>query len=311
MNPFTALGQGPTMARGSRFSFVHLDVFARRALEGNPLAVFPKAKGLTTGEMQAIAREMRLSETTFIVPRDKKTERTRGVRTRIFTVQEELPFAGHPTLGTAWFLRKETKRDRIVLDLNVGSIPVEFSSRPGHLFGEMLQKDPKWGMTHNSAKIAAVLGVEPSELDSRGAVETVSTGVPFIIVPFRSLETLRELQPDFVRMAEYCRSSNASMFYLVSSETQNPSARLHARMLFYGGEDPATGSAAGPAAAWMLRHGWIKPEERVWIEQGLEVSRPSQIFVRVGGSREQPSRVRVGGFCFEVLRGELTLPGPA
>lgn len=289
---------------------MHLDVFARRALEGNPLAVFPDARGLLTNQMQGIAREMHLSETTFIIPRDKKTERARGVRTRIFTVQEELPFAGHPTLGTAWFLRKETRRDRILLDLNVGSIPVEFSFHRGHLFGEMLQKEPEWGTTHDSARIAAVLGVEPSDLDSHDAIETVSTGVPFIIVPFRSLETLRTLQPDLARMAEYCRSSNASMFYLVSSETEDPKARLHARLLFYGGEDPATGSAAGPAAAWMLRHGWIRPEEQVWIEQGLEILRPSQIFVQVGGSCEHPSNVRVGGFCFEVIRGELT-PGPA
>ena len=308
MNSFTVFQQGRIMARRNHFSFVHLDVFARRALEGNPLAVFPDARGLSADEMQTIAREMRLSETTFIIPRARKTEKTKGVRTRIFTVQEELPFAGHPTLGTAWLLREETKRNRIVLDLNVGSIPVEFSSREGRVFGEMLQKDPTWGMTHSTAKVAVVLGVEPSELDSRAAIETVSTGLPFIIVPFRSLETLRKLQPNTARMAEYCRSTNSSMFYLVSSETENPGARLHARMLFYGGEDPATGSAAGPTAAWMVRHGWTKPGEQVWIEQGLEVSRPSQIFVRAGGNRGRPTKVRVGGFCFEVIRGELAIP---
>jgi trans-2,3-dihydro-3-hydroxyanthranilate isomerase len=299
-----------------RFNFVHIDVFAERPLEGNQLAVFPNAEGLTAHEMQAIAREIHLSETTFVFPRNggkEGGEKAKGIRTRIFTVEEELPFAGHPTLGTAWVLRQEAKeskdedQDTIVLDLNVGQVPVKFSMRDGNLFGEMVQPEPKWGMTHNPDLVAAALDVKPSELDSQAPIETVSTGNAFIIVPFRSLETLQKLRPNPVKMEDYTGKSDAKLFYLVSRETVNPKSKLHARMIFYGGEDPATGSAAGPAAAWMLRHGWTNPEEQVWIEQGLEISRPSQIFVRAGETRENPGAIRVGGFCFGAIRGELTL----
>jgi trans-2,3-dihydro-3-hydroxyanthranilate isomerase len=253
---------------------------------------------------------MRLSETTFVFRRDQVTERARGVRTRIFTPQEELPFAGHPTLGTAWALRNEMgdEGSMVVLDLKVGRVPVVFSKEEGQLFAEMVQPDPTWGATHRRSDIAAAIGVEEAALDASAPIETVSTGVPFVIVPFRSLDTLRALRPDTAGMERYAAASGAGMFYLVSRETEDPRARLHARMIFYAGEDPATGSAAGTATAWMLRHGWIQPEERALIEQGLEISRPSQIFVRAGGTSETPRSIRVGGYCFGALRGELELP---
>jgi trans-2,3-dihydro-3-hydroxyanthranilate isomerase len=291
-----------------RFNFVHIDVFAGKPLEGNQLAIFPDAEGLTQDEMQAIAREMHLSETTFVFRREASLEKTKGIRTRIFTVEEELPFAGHPTLGTAWILKKEIKnQDTVVLDLNIGSVPVRFSIRDGNLYGEMTQPEPKWGMTHNLDRVASALGVDSSELDPQTPIETISTGVPFIIVPFRSLDSLQRLRPNPAKMDEYTSKADAKFFYLVSRETKNHKARLHSRMIFYGGEDPATGSAAGPAAAWMLRHRWIEPEEQVWIEQGLGISRPSQIFVRAEGTPENPTKIRVGGFCFEVMKGELSL----
>jgi trans-2,3-dihydro-3-hydroxyanthranilate isomerase len=295
------------MPRERKIKFVHIDVFARRPLEGNPLAVFPDARGLTADQMQAIAREMRLSETTFVIPREKSIERVKGIQTRIFTVREELPFAGHPTLGTAWVLRGEGKEAEILLDLNVGPVPVRFSTRDGKAFGEMVQPEPKLGATHKPDQVANALGVEQSDFDQHAPIETVSTGNPFAIVPFRSLDTLRKLRPDRVRMEEYLKTSDARYFYLVSRETEDPEARLHARMIFYGGEDPATGSAAGPAGAWMLRNRWIQPEELVWVEQGIEITRPSQIFVRAGGTPESPKAIRVGGFCFGAIHGELTL----
>lgn len=294
------------MTENRILKFVHIDVFAQHPLEGNPLAVFTDANGLNDKEMQAIAREMRLSETTFVVPREKSIEKSKGIRTRIFTVNEELPFAGHPTLGTAWVLRGTSKE--IILDLNVGSVPIVFSERNGNYFGEMTQPEPKWGMTHDPGKVARSLGVEESDLDSGLPIETVSTGNAFAVVPFRSLDTLRNIRPNTSEMENYLKTSDAKFFYLVSRETENSEARLHARMIFGGGEDPATGSAAGPAATWMLRHALIKPEELNWIEQGLEISRPSQIFVRVGGNSERPTQVRVGGFCFGAIEGKLTLP---
>lgn len=294
------------MASKHKLEFVHIDVFAQRPLEGNPLAVYLNAEGLTKKDMQSIAREMNLSETTFVFRREKKIENSKGIRVRIFTVQEELPFAGHPTLGTAWVLRGE--RSEVVLDLNAGAIPVRFSKqRKNKVYGEMTQREPEWGMTHESRKVASALGISESDLDSESPIETVSTGNPFAIVPFRSLKKLQQLRPDGAQMANYLKTTDAKFLYLVCDETENPKARLHARMIFYGGEDPATGSAAGPAAAWMLRRNWIKPEELVWIEQGIEMSRPSQIFVKAGGTSEKPTNIRVGGFCFGVMKGELVL----
>ena len=159
--------------------------------------------------MQAIAREMNLSETTFVFPRAEREERLRGVRTRIFTVREELPFAGHPTLGTAWHLRETHGGEEVVLDLNVGRVPVRFTSRDGRGYGEMVQPDPQWGTTHPRDPVAAALGVAPSELDREAPIETVSTGNPFAIVPFRSLDTLRRLRPDPGRMAAYLETTDA------------------------------------------------------------------------------------------------------
>lgn len=290
------------------WSYAHLDVFARRPLEGNQLAVFPDARGLTDAEMQAVAREMNFSETTFVLPRTARVERTQGVRTRIFTVREELPFAGHPTLGTAWFLREQRGGDTVVLDLKVGRVPVRFEPRDGRWYGEMEQPEPKWGLAHRPEEVAAALGIGLADLDLSAPVETVSTGNAFAIVPFRSLDTLRRLRPDPARMDHYLRTTDAKFFYLVTRETEDPACRLHARMIFYGGEDPATGSAAGPAVAWMLRHRWVAPEELATIEQGLEVARPSQIFVRAGGTPDTPRSIRVGGFCFRTSRGELRIP---
>src|SRR3979409_2198462 len=132
-----------------RFPFMQLDVFSSRPFEGNSLAVFPDARGLDDNMMQTLAREMSLSETTFVIPRDAATERERGVRVRIFTVEEELPFAGHPTLGTAMVLRGAGNGDLVSLDLNVGKIPVRFSQRDGMPFGEMTQRAPEFGKIHS------------------------------------------------------------------------------------------------------------------------------------------------------------------
>jgi trans-2,3-dihydro-3-hydroxyanthranilate isomerase len=290
-----------------RFPFTQLDVFTSRALEGNPLAVFPDGRSLNDDEMQAIAREMNLSETTFILPRDAATEKERGTRVRIFTVQEELPFAGHPTLGTAFALRGKTGAGEIRLELNVGTIPVQFEDKPGELaFGEMRQNDPVFGQIHDVKKIAEVTGIPLSDIDADFPVQTVSTGVPFTILPLRGLEQIRRLQINQARASEYLTTSGEKFFFCVTRETVDPEARLHARMLFYNGEDSATGSASGCAAAWMVQHGIAKPDERVLIEQGVEMKRPSRIFVRASRGNDRVVNVRVGGNVVEVLRGELS-----
>jgi trans-2,3-dihydro-3-hydroxyanthranilate isomerase len=290
-----------------RLPFVQLDVFSSRPFEGNPLAVFLDGRGLSDQEMQALAREMNLAETTFILPREPSVERERGVRVRIFTVQEELPFAGHPTLGTAFQLRGSAGAHEIMLDLNVGKVPVRFEEQPGQpVFGEMTQVTPEFGPRHDREAVVRASGLRDGDIDPSLPIQTVSTGLPFTVVPIRGLEIMRTLRVDMRGSEEYLGRSGGKFFYFVSRETVDPAARLHSRMMFYNGEDPATGSAAGCAAAWMVAHGIAQPEERVLIEQGVEMKRPSRIFVRAAREDDRVVNVRVGGNVVEVLRGEVT-----
>ncbi len=293
------------MTEPRRYRFVQLDVFAARPLAGNPLAVFPDARGLADAELQALAREMNLSETTFILPREAEVERAQGTRVRIFTVEEELPFAGHPTLGTAFYLRGLSGADEVWLDLKVGKIAVRFTVGHGGAFGEMRQRDPEFGQTHRAADIAPIAGLQVDDLDSTLPIQTVSTGIAFAIVPVRTLAAMRSLRVDLAHADEYGARSDAKFFYFVCRETVNRTARLHARMLFYNGEDPATGSAAGCAAAWMVAHGVAESGARVLIEQGIECRRPSEIWVTAERSDSRVVNVRVGGNAVEVARGEV------
>ena len=291
-----------------RFAMTQWDVFSSRPLEGNSLAVFLDGRGLTDDEMQSIAKEMNLSETTFILPRDAAIERERGVRVRIFTVQEELPFAGHPTLGTAFALRASNAAGSVTLELNVGKVPVHFEERAGEpAFGEMTQIDPTFGVQHDREAVARATGLRAEDFDESLPIQTVSTGVPFTVTPLKSLAVIQKLQVDLGRAAEYLSKSQGKFFYFVTRETAGRDARLHARMLFYNGEDPATGSAAGCAAAWMVAHGVAKPDERVLIEQGIEMKRPSRIFVRASRNDNRVVNVRVGGHSVEIMRGEVFL----
>ena len=284
------------------------DVFSSTPLEGNSLAVFSDARGLTDPEMQALAKEMNLSETTFIFPRDAATERERGVRVRIFTVQEELPFAGHPTLGTAFALRAGSRNKTIVLDLNVGKVPVAFEDAPGQpTFAEMTQVDPVFGIQHDREAVARAVGLSIDDFDSSLPIETISTGMPFTITPLKSLALIQRLRVDLQRAEEYLEKTGGKFLYFVTRETVDSAARLHARMLFYNGEDPATGSAAGCAAAWMVAHGVAEPDHRVRIEQGIEMHRPSRIFVRASRRDNRVVNVRVGGNAIEVIRAEVFL----
>jgi len=171
------------------------------------------------------------------------------------------------------------------------------------------------------------VGIETKDLDENLPIQTVSTGVPFTITPLRSLAVLRSLPFDAKRGVEYLKRTGGNLFYFVSRKTANPKARLQARMIFYNGEDPATGSAAGCATAWMLAHGVIQPEEQALIEQGIEMKRPSQIFVRASRPNKSEARektserksenksnqdngvvnVRVGGNAVEVMRAEVII----
>jgi trans-2,3-dihydro-3-hydroxyanthranilate isomerase len=323
------LFRGFLMNDKRRLKMAQWDVFSSNALEGNSLAVFSDGSGLSDAEMQSIAKEMNLSETTFILPRDPEIERERGVRVRIFTVQEELPFAGHPTLGTAFALRGETGAKEIALELNVGRVPVRFEDTGAQgVFGEMTQVNPVFGIQHDREAVARATGLSVEDFDPGLPIETVSTGLAYTIAPLKSLAVIQKLRLDMNRASEYLEKTGGKFLYFVARETIDPAARLHARMLFYNGEDPATGSAAGCTAAWMVAHGVAEPDERVLIEQGIEMRRPSRIFVRaafqdkrhdqhpvnLGQVNLQNDRgdnrivnVRVGGNAIEVMRGEVFL----
>jgi trans-2,3-dihydro-3-hydroxyanthranilate isomerase len=293
---------------GRTYRFTWVDVFSRQAFQGNQLAVFTDAQGLSDSEMQSLARETGLSETTFVFPRDQAIEENKGVRTRLFTIAEELDFAGHPVLGTATVLATSGRLSEIALDLNSGRVPVRFDSwEENSVYAEMTQREPWIGKVHPPEEVAKVLGVVPRDFDPELPIQTISTGNSFMIVPFRSLDLLSRLNPDIQRMQHYLQTTDAKLFYLVCRETVDPKAKLHARMIFPGSEDPATGSAAGPAAAWMALHGILEPEEAAIIEQGLEVRRSSEIHVRAGLAEGKPTNIRVGGHVVTVMRGEVTL----
>ena len=290
-----------------RLPFVQVDVFTSVPLEGNQLAVFADGSGLSDAEMQALAKETNLSETTFILPRDAATERERGVRVRIFTTTEELPFAGHPTLGTAMVLRENSGAEEIALDLNVGRIPVRFSTRDGLPFGTMTQRDPEFKQKHLREEVARASGLAINDIADDLPIQTVSTGNPFAIVPLKSLEVLQKLSPTWANLKAYLDKSDAKFLYFVSQETQNPEAKLQSRMIFYNGEDPATGSAAGPCAAWAVQYGVVPADQQVLMEQGVEMKRRSRIFFSAGRNGDKIVNVRVGGHVAEVARGEFIL----
>lgn len=286
-------------------AFTQVDVFTSVPLQGNQLAVFPDATGLTDEQMQAIARETNLSETTFVFPRDKETEKKEGIRVRIFTTTEELPFAGHPTLGTAHVLRGNSGAEEIALALNVGRIPVRYSIHEGEAFGVMTQREPYFGHMHSRDAVARAVGLRRQDIADDVPIQTVSTANAFAMVPVKSLAILRSLEPTWTQMHRYLEQSDAKFFYFVSREAEHPGVKLQARMFFYGGEDPATGSAAGPCIAWAVKHAVVPPGEQVLLEQGLEMNRRSRIFVSAERQGDKIVNVRVGGHVVEVVRGEL------
>ena len=300
-----------------RLHFVQIDVFASERLQGNPLAVFTDARGLSDNEMQSIAREVNLQETTFILPRSAGVEGEQGVKVRIFTPNEEIPFGGHPTLGTAMVLRNRraneangaTAVSKIVLDLKVGKIPVTFvRDGKGQLFGEMRQVDPVFGKIHDRATVATLLGVKPTDISDAAPIQTVSTGLPFAIVPLNSLDVLKTLQPRAAAVGAYFRTeSSPTDFYYVTRDTRDTMVGLRARGIDSLGEDPATGSAAGCTVSWLVRYGLQKSAETLHIEQGVEMQRPSHIYARAGKDSDKITNVRVGGHAVEVAEGEYAL----
>jgi trans-2,3-dihydro-3-hydroxyanthranilate isomerase len=286
-----------------------VDVFTETVLEGNGLAVVFDTVGLSTERMQAIAREFNLSETTFIQRRDAETEKREGVRVHIFTTLEELPFAGHPTLGTASVLKLSAPEtlsgDAIKLALNVGPVPVRFKANS--LFGEMTQRDPEFGAELDPVTVARIIGLTVDELSSAAAPQVVSTGTAFAIVVLRSHEALARLRVDQEEATRYLRENGGRWFYVLGpTGGDNPAWR--ARMQFYGGEDPATGSAAGCAISYLVRYGMVAPGMRIHVRQGIEIGRASDLFLAANIIAGKVGDVRVGGSTVRVANGQLFLP---
>jgi len=286
-----------------------VDVFTETALAGNPLAVVMNTAGLTTGRMQAIAREFNLSETTFVERRPAAVELAEGVRVRIFTTQEELNFAGHPTLGTASVLMVDApetlKGDTLALELNVGPVPVRFAGEG--LFGEMTQRDPEFGAELDRREVARLTGLAEEDLDPRLPPQIVSTGTAFAIVALRSHEALAGLKVTQQEATAWLRAVGARWFYVLGP-TGGVAPAWRARMQFNGGEDPATGSAAGCAIGYLVQRRAVAAGERIALRQGVEIGRPSDLFLSAQVRSARVTDVRVGGSTVLVAKGRLFLP---
>jgi trans-2,3-dihydro-3-hydroxyanthranilate isomerase len=301
------------------YDFAQVDVFAENPLEGNALAIFTDARGLTTEEMQALARETNLNETTFILPRAPEIERERGVQVRIFLTTEEVPFAGHPTLGSASWLYWNHPilrgAEQITLDLGIGPIPVRFTpSQPGEqgVFGTMKQNDPTFGEIRNSRQdrnaLAAALNLSAGDLDPELPAQVVSTGMAFCIVPLRSLEVAARLRISPQAARTYLDRIGAKFFHCITRAHADSGADWHARMQFDTGEDPATGSASGCTIAYLVRHGAAESGQPIVIEQGIEMLRPSRIHVSATIENGIVTKVFVGGRTIPVASGRFFLP---
>jgi trans-2,3-dihydro-3-hydroxyanthranilate isomerase len=320
MSNHAAVSSTATSVSASRvFEYAQVDVFAERALEGNALAIFYDARGLSDEEMQALARETNLSETTFIFPRAAEIERERGIHVRIFLTTEEVPFAGHPTLGTAswlyWNHPVVRGASQITLDLGIGPIPVRFTApQTGEhgIFGTMQQKDPTFGEPMNSgedrAAVAAALDLSVDDLDPDLPAQVVSTGMPFCIVPLRSLEVAARLQVPAQRARVHLNGLGARFFHCITRARASSGADWHARMQFDTGEDPATGSASGCAIAYLVRHRLAASGQSIVIEQGIEMLRPSRIHVSAAIEDNAVTKVFVGGRTIPVASGRFFLP---
>jgi trans-2,3-dihydro-3-hydroxyanthranilate isomerase len=288
-----------------------VDVFTDTALKGNQLAVVMNTCGLTTEQMQAIAREFNLSETTFIERRAAAVEEAEGVRVRVFTTKEELNFAGHPTLGTASVLKlraPETERENTVtLALNVGAIPVTFTGETGSLYGEMRQPDPEFGAELEPAEVAGLIGLNLDDLDPALPPQIVSTGTAFAIVALRSADALARLDLRQKEAAAWLSPRGARWFYVLAP-TGRPAPLYRARMQFNGGEDPATGSAAGCAIAYLVQRGAAASGQRIHVRQGVEINRQSELFLSARIESAKITDVRVGGNTVLVATGKLFPP---
>ena len=296
--------------------YLHYDVFTDRPFEGNQLAVFPEPpQGITPELMQTITREMNFSECTFLFP----AEGSGDIRMRIFTPGEELPMAGHPTVGTTFALAHEgiiaRGRERFVFELGVGPTPVALEWSGADLsFAWMTQQRPVFGASvTDRGAFAAALGLGESDLLPH-PVQVVSCGVPFL---FAGLATRRAVDRVAIDYRSYVRALTAARLpdlplFIFTPERGGDEATVYSRMLapaFGIGEDPATGGASGPLGCYLLHHGLVDAAaaRSILSLQGVAMKRPSRIHIDIESSGSEITGVRIGGKAVRVGQGELTV----
>jgi trans-2,3-dihydro-3-hydroxyanthranilate isomerase len=308
------------------YRFVQVDVFTDAPFSGNPLAVFPEAAGLTTGDMHQLAQEMNLSETTFVLPPQAAEA---DFKVRIFTPAAELPFAGHPVVGTHWVLAHLGRVDlrepvtQVRFELGVGVLPADLHVADGQVERVVMTQDrPTFhAVIEDVTELAAGLGLPPEAITATGwPVEVVSTGLPQMMVPVRSLAEVQGLDPSQLNTAalnRVCRAAGTECVMVFTFETEGPEATVHVRMfapLLGVPEDPATGSANGALGAYLVHHASAssalrravevtEPTTHIVSEQGAEIDRPSTLYVEVDSAGEEITAVRVGGQVAPVIEG--------
>ena len=291
-------------------SFYQVDVFTKQLFGGNPLAVFPQAQDFKEEDLQKVAREMNLSETTFVYP---STSDEADFDVRIFTPTCEIPFAGHPTLGTAYVLRENglVTKDKNPLRLNfkAGIIPVWTEEDKGfmqHPPAKFLQE------LERSEKIAQALGLGLEHLDGRFPIQVVSTGFPALLVPVISLDKIKEIAINTQTLHEVLEPLGIDMVYAFTTQVVHSSFSLHSRAFAPSmgiPEDPATGSVSGAVGAYLAKYDVIEKEKLgdIKIEQGYEMKRPSSIYVQVTQQGSEIQKIRVGGQTQSVFTGQMNL----
>ena len=300
------------------YRFIQVDVFTDRPFGGNPLAVFPEAEGLTTEEMQRLAREMNLSESTFVLsPQAPEAD----FKVRIFTPAKELPFAGHPVVGTHWVLAHLGRVDlhepvtQVRFELGVGVLPADLHVANGRVERVVMTQDrPTFhAVLEDVTDLAAGLGLVPEAITETGLpVQVVFTGVPQMMVPVRSLAEVQALHPGQLNVAALnraCRAVGTECVLVFAFETERPEATVHVRMfapLLGVPEDPATGSANGALGAYLVHQRAMpltEPTTHILSEQGAEIDRPSTLYVEVDHKDKETTAVRVGGQVAPVAEG--------
>ncbi|GHO44467.1 PhzF family phenazine biosynthesis protein [Ktedonospora formicarum] len=301
-----------------KLRYILVDVFTNQAFGGNPLAVFPDGQDVTEAEMQALAKELNLSETTFVLP---ATQEQHTYQLRIFTPARELPMAGHPTLGTTFVLARESMislqdgTTSITLEEKVGPIPVTIQSRDGIIdMIEMQQPLPRFGAHFERREaIAEMLSLTPDDLDAHLPIQVVSCGVPFLYVPIKSLEAVKDVRFKRDVYERELMDNEAQGVFIFARGGERNGTTIHSRMFAPEMgivEDAATGAASGPLGAYLTRYKVVEGQDglvEIVSEQGFEMGRPSIVHIRIERQGEEFSRILVGGQCHYMAEGAFTL----